>query len=196
MPQSRDIEFLYEIGSLNNVDRSWRQHLAMKCATVPEHTMRVIWLALLIARQETGADEDLIIKMAMVHDIAETRVSDLSYIQKVYVTPDENRAVSDLFAGTVFGDFENILKKYDARDSLEAKIVKDADNLDVEIELKELEERGSKLSQKWAATRRIVRDKKLYTDSARTIWDELQTSDPADWHLTSNKWYKMPDTGR
>lgn len=193
---NQDISFLYEIGSLKNVQRGWRQHLGIDCATVLEHTMRVVWLALILARKEGGVDENKIIKMALVHDLAETRISDLSYVQKVYVEADERQASHDIFDGTAIQDYEIILKEFEDRISLEAKIVKDADNLELDIELKELEERGSKLPEKWQKFRRQVRDEKLYTASAKNFWDELQSSDPADWHLNHNKWLKVPEAGR
>jgi len=145
---------------------------------------------------EGGADENVIIKMAMVHDIGETRVSDLNYIQKVYVKPDEESAARDLFAGTLFSDFEDVLNWYEARDSLEAKLVKDANNLDVDIELKELANRGSQLPKKWEQNRLMVRNTKLYPSAAKTFWNELQSSDPASWHLSANKWERMPDVGK
>jgi len=141
---NRDIEFLFEIGSLNNLQRGWEQHFGMKCASIPEHTIRVIWLALIIARREGGADENKIIKMGLVHDISETRTADQSYVQKVYVEADEDKSAKDLFSNTNLEDFyEDALLEYEKRESLEAKIVKDADNLDIDMELKELEERGS-----------------------------------------------------
>ena len=193
----RDIEFLFEIGTLRNVERGWRQHLGMECASDPEHSFRVAFLALMLARKEGVKDEGKIIKMALVHDLAETRVSDHSYIQKVYVTSDEDRAAKDLFAGVSLGDLcSDILAEYEARKTPEAKIVKDADNLDVDLELKELDERGSKLPAKWVGTRRLVRDKKLYTESAKKFWDELQKADVASWHLVANKWEKIPDAGK
>ncbi|MBI4993070.1 MAG: hypothetical protein HZC26_02960 [Candidatus Magasanikbacteria bacterium] len=79
---------------------------------------------------------------------------------------------------------------------MEAKIVKDADNLDVDVELREMAERGSKLPEKWQKFRRFVRDEKLYTASAKKLLDEIQDSDPADWHLSNNKWLKIPNAGR
>lgn len=42
---NNDINFLFEIGSLRNMQRGWRQHLGMDCANVHDHTIRVIWLA-------------------------------------------------------------------------------------------------------------------------------------------------------
>lgn len=197
MPQNSDLNFLYEIGSLKNLERGWRQNLAMDCASVLEHTMRVIWLALIIARREGGgADENLIIKMALVHDLPEARVSDLNYVPKMYIEADEARAGHDLFSGTIVEDYETNLKDFEERFSLEAKIVKDADNLDVDVELREMAERGSKLPEKWQKFRRFVRDEKLYTASAKKLWDEIQDSDPADWHLNNNKWLKIPNAGR
>ena len=89
------------------------------------------------------------------------------------------------------------LHQYEERDSIEAKIVKDADNLDVDLELKEIEEmglvnqpNGKKLN------RRMVRDTKLYTESAKKIWDEIQNSDPSNWHRNMNKWITDPNAGK
>ena len=193
----RDIEFLFEIGTLKNMDRGWKQHYAMDCASDLEHSFRVAMLALILARKEGVTDEGKILKMALIHDLAETRVSDLSYVQKVYVTTDEERAAHDLFEKTSLQDLnETILKEYEERKTIEAKIVKDADNLDIDIELKEFEERGSKLPAKLAASRKMVRDEKLYTNSAREFWDDLQKSDVSSWHLMANKWHKIPDAGK
>lgn len=84
--------------------------------------------------------------MALVHDLPETRTSDLSYVQKVYVKADDDTAAKDSLAKTMFEDFYSvILNEYEKRESIEAKIVKDADNLDVDLEMKELEERSSML---------------------------------------------------
>ncbi|MCE9540948.1 HD domain-containing protein [Candidatus Kaiserbacteria bacterium] len=195
--KKRDIEFLYEIGTLRNTDRAWKQHLAMKVATDPEHCFRVAFIALLLAEAEGVKNHEKIIKMALVHDLAETRTSDFNYIQKVYVEADEKSAARDLFAGTVFRTlFADVLHEYEERKCIEAKIVKDADNLDVDLELKELEERGSQLRTKWRASRRLVRDKKLYTKSAKKLWDDIQKSDVSSWHLKANKWYKIPHAGK
>jgi putative hydrolase of HD superfamily len=193
---ARDIEFLYEIGSLRNIPRAWIQHLATDCASTLEHTLRVVFLALLIARKEGVKDEETIIKMALIHDLAEARTADLAYVHKVYTTTDDLRAAHDQFAGTAFPDLEELLKKYEKRDSIEAKIVKDADNLDIDLEMKEVQERGSLVPGKKGMMRRFVRDKKLYTKTAKKIWDEIQTSDPSSWHLKANKWKRMPSAGK
>lgn len=179
-----------------NIDRGWRQHLGMKCATVPEYTIRVIWLALMLARRIGNVHEAKVMKMAMVHDLPETRTSDLSYDQKVYVKENEEQAAQDIFESTSLTDYFDVLKEYMARESIESQIVKDADNLDIDIELKELDERGSKAPVKWVNNRRLVREEKLYTQVAKDFWDDLQGADPADWHLHSNKWRQIPGAGK
>lgn len=193
----KDIDFLYEIGSLRNVQRGWRQHLGVDVANVLEHSFRVMMIALILARNEKVKDEEKIMKMVLVHDMAETRTSDLSYIQKVYVKADEGKSSKHLFENTSLQNLEEtVLKEYEERKSIEAKIVKDADNLDVDIELKELETRGHTLPKKWRTQRKMVRDEKLYTKSAKKMWDLIQKSDSEDWHMTINKWIKIPNAGK
>lgn len=193
----KDIDFLYEVGSLRNVQRGWRQHFGVDVANVLEHSFRVMIIALIIARNEKVKNEEKIMKMVLVHDLAETRTSDLSYVQKVYVNADEERSAKDLFENTILQDLEEtVLAEYEERKSIEAKIVKDADNLDVELELKELQTRGHQLPKKWRFIRKKVRDEKLYTKSAKKLWDLIQKSDSEDWHMTINKWIKIPNAGK
>jgi putative hydrolase of HD superfamily len=197
MSINRDIELLYEIGSLRNVPRGWRQHLGMDCASDLEHTMRVVFLALMIGRREGNVDEAKILKMALVHDLPETRVSDHSYVQKVYVTNiDEDGAARDMFQDTCLPDYLEIFREFERRESLEAKIVKDADNLDIDLEFKELEEKGSKIPEKHRPFRELIRREKLYTQAARDLWDAIEKSDPSSWNLTMNKWLRVPDAGK
>lgn len=193
----RDIEFLYEVGSLKHMQRAWRQHIGLDVANDLEHTMRVIWLSLILARSEGVKSEEKIIKLAMIHDIGETRTRDHNYMQRVYVDSHEEKAAKHLFNKTSLEDFSgDLLHEYEKRVSLESQIVKDADNLDVDLELRELANQGSKMLTKWRKTRRLIRDEKLYTQSAKDLWDELDKVDVTDWHMTANKWYKIPSAGK
>ena len=193
--KKKDLELLFEMGSMHNIQRGWRQHLGMDCFNILEHSYRVIWIALILARAEGVKNEEKIMKMALIHDLPETRVSDLSYVQKVYASGDEKLACKEMLEGSSVNDFYGVLEQYEDRDSIEAKIVKDADNLDVDLELKEFEERGSKLPKKWEGFRRMLRDEKLYTQSAKELWDMLQTCEIADWHLQANKWLRIKNAG-
>jgi putative hydrolase of HD superfamily len=188
----RDLDFLYEIATLRNVPRGWRQHLGMDCASVLEHIVRVAFLALIIARHEK-ADENKVLKMALFHDLPEARVSDLSYVQKVYASADEERATADMLSGTSLEDFTGLFGEEQKRETLEAKIVKDADNLDIDLELRELASIGSPLPEKWKHIRKAVRDKKLFTKTAKKIWYYIQNSEVHAWHLSMNKYLTGKD---
>ncbi|MDD5050920.1 MAG: HD domain-containing protein [Candidatus Pacebacteria bacterium] len=187
---SRDLQFLFEIGTLRNIERVWKQYIGLSVGNVLEHTVRVAFLALLIARKEKVKNEEKILKMALIHDLAETRVSDHMYVHKVYVTADEERAARDLFKGTLFNDlYADVLREYEERKTIESKIVKDADNLEVDLELKELEARGSTVREKLAISRKIVRGR-LYTQAAKKLWDEIQKADVHGWHINADEWFK------
>lgn len=191
----RDIELFFEIGSLCNMARGWTQHTGMHTASVSEHMYRVMWIAIALARAE-GADESKALRMAFIHDLTETRTSDLSYVQKVYVEANEAKAAEEMFAGTSFDDYKKLLDEYESREGLEAKIVKDADNLDISFEIRELAERGSEVAKRWQKESRPIVREKLYTDAARELWDAIQDAKPDDWHLKTNKWLRQPDAGK
>ena len=187
----KDIDLLYEIGSLRHVPRGWKQHLQTDVANDLEHTIRVIYLALILARYEGIHNDEKIIKMALVHDLAETRVGDHAYVQKVYVDLFEQKAVHEILNGTSLTEFEKLIYEFEEQKTKEARIVKDGDNLDIEFELQELTERGNRLPAKWSKMRKWVRDNKLYSKSAKKLWDLILSSDPAKWHIENNKFTKQ-----
>lgn len=178
----RDVELLFEIGSLRHVQRAWTQFGGEDFANVAEHSFRVVWLALLIATSER-ADTGKVVKMAMVHDLAESRTGDLNYVNKEYVKNLESAAVTDSLSGTCFGsEMQALWVEYKNRSSLEAKIVKDADNIDCDLELSELQSKGSKLPERLKVTRERVFDQ-LHTETARLLLTKIRRSDCHDWHM-------------
>ncbi len=52
MNLKEDIKFLYEVGTLRYVDRTWKQTFGVPVANVTEHTFRVMWIAQIIAKHE------------------------------------------------------------------------------------------------------------------------------------------------
>jgi 5'-deoxynucleotidase YfbR-like HD superfamily hydrolase len=180
----RNIEFLYEIGSLRYVPRSWRQFLNKDFANVSEHIFRVMWISAIIAIEEK-ADLNKVLIMALVHDISESRVPEVHYLSRMYSKQDDESAITDTFSNTTLeSEFTALAKEYEERQTLESKIVKDADNLDVDLELREQYANGNaiKLTDDFAPMRNCVYDK-LTTQTAKEMWREIVISDPHDWHL-------------
>jgi putative hydrolases of HD superfamily len=183
-PISRDIDFLYEVGTLRYAIRTWSQFLNPNCQNLTEHLFRVIWISLVIAKHEGVTDTAKIIKMAMVHDISESRSVDVNYVSRQYADRHEEAAITDTLGGTVLSEeFLPIWEEYEHRESIESKIVKDADHLDVDLELKELEAMGNKLGKALYPSREQALESRFFTETARKMWQEIQTSDPHHWHL-------------
>lgn len=193
MTQKRDLELLYEVGCLRFLQRNWRQFLNADFSNETEHSFRVIWIAMILASYENVKDIGKVVQMALIHDVGESRSGDVHYISRLYTSRDEELAVEDVFGGTVVAnDMIALWKEYEERKTIEAKIVKDADNLDVEFELKEQEAKGETLRKYWFDARQRVY-KNLYTKSAKKMWKEIQDSSPHDWHFYARNRFTAGD---
>lgn len=184
-----DINFLFEMGNLRLIPRMWSRFHTPGFANIAEHHFRVFWIAMVIAANENTngtIDTGKIAKLCLLHDITESRVGEVDYISRQYVERKEELAITDMLDGSSIKDeFTALWHEYEVRESIESRIVKDADNLDVDFELAEQASRGGQLKERWQVMRRKVADTKLYTDSARQMYEQLLSSDPHDWHATS-----------
>lgn len=191
---SRDLEFMYEVGCLRHIQRTWKQFLNPDFENLSEHLLRVIWISLILAKYEKNVDTDKLMKMALVHDLSESRSVDSHYVSRQYVDRHEHEAITDTLDGTsVQDEFLQIWEEYEKRECIEAKIVKDADSLDVDLELKEQEFRGLRLGEDTLEGRKFVAQSKLYTEAAKHFWELIQTSNPNDWHLQGKNRFTTGD---
>ncbi len=182
----RDLEFLYEIGCMRYMPRMWQRFLNPDFQNLSEHHLRVVWLALIIAAREGKGNVEKIMKMALVHDIPESRASDVDYLARQYVKRDEEKGLKDMLEDTVLEkEFTSLWQEYEKQESIEAKIVKDADNLDVDLELREQAARGHTISGAFEYTRTFVYKSKLTTKTAKQLYRETLKSDPHSWHLNA-----------
>lgn len=179
-----DINFLFEMGGIRFIERMWRRFLRDDFANLAEHHFRMFWIAMVIAAHEKDVDTGKIAKMVLVHDIAESRAGDVDYLARQYVERNEQLAIEDMLAGTAIEkEFYALWEEYETRESLESKIVKDADNLDVDFELAEQAAKGSRLQDLWQENRTFVARNKLYTQTAKDLFDQLADANPHAWHL-------------
>ena len=186
MAKNRDVQFLYEMGTIRLIDRAWRRFLNTQSANLAEHHFRMFWIAMTIAANEKGVDTGKIAKMVLIHDIAESRTGDVDYLSRQYVVRNEELGIKDMLKGTAIEkEFMELWQEYEDRQTLEAKIVKDADNLDVDFELQEYAAQGNTLEAEFRGNRRKV-SKSLFTDTAKELYAALQSGEnsPHDWHTT------------
>jgi putative hydrolases of HD superfamily len=188
MKKNRDVELLYELGTLRFLQRTWEQFLTPEFANIVEHMYRMTWIAMIIARHEVQVDEARVIKMCLVHDITESRGVDRNYLKKHYSTSDEILAAEHTLEDTVFADeFLELRKEFEEAKTIEAKIANDADKLDCSLELKEQESRGNTFYALKKEFRQQIVYPKLFTKKAKKLWHEIENSNPHDWHIIAKR---------
>lgn len=168
---------LFQAKMLKEIPRSGYHYLGAGHESIAEHTFVTTFIAYVMTQLESGIDALRLISMALVHDLAEARMGDLNTVQKEYVTADEHKAVSEMSRRLPFGGtLSELIDEFNAGQTVEAKLVKDADQLSFILDLKALSDIGYKPPHKWlpAVVQRLQTDagKKLAETILNTAWDE------------------------
>lgn len=147
----RIAEFLFETMLLKRVHRTGYQFLGPGKESVAEHTFGVMCIAWTLAQMTPKANKGRLLAMCLVHDLPEARMGDLNYVQKRYVAANEKLAVDHMTRGLPFGpDIRALIDEFNTRDTLEACLAHDADQLAFLIDLKSLSDMGYAAPEKWA----------------------------------------------
>ncbi|MBW1674306.1 MAG: HD domain-containing protein [Deltaproteobacteria bacterium] len=181
--------FLFEIGILKKTPRSGYQFLGTGNESVAEHSFRVAVIGYLLAKNEPKADMQKVVLMSLFHDFHEARTGDHNYVNKRYVTVNENKAVNDLARKLSFGqEIVSLIDEFNSRETIEAQLSQDADQLDFILELKRQQDLGNISAAEWLkySVKRLITDC-LITDFAKTLADEIVTTDSSDW------WFKKKE---
>ena len=172
------INFLFEVGMLKKTPRTGYQFLGSGRESVAEHSFRTAVIGYLLSQQEPGADTYKITLMCLFHDFHEARTGDHNYVNKKYVKVDEDKAVQDLSKNLPFGDdIISLTREFNEGDSLEARISRDADQLDLILELKEQQDLGNRSAKDWLG----YALKRLQTESAKRLAEEAMNTTYTDW---------------
>lgn len=178
--------FLFEVGMLAHTPRSGFHFLRSNKQSVAEHINRVAYIGYTLAMLEDddSVDPARVMKMCLLHDLAETRTSDLNWMNQKYVESNEAQAVDDLIADLPFADdIKKTIETYEERKSMESKLAKDADSLELLLTLKEMIDIGNKKAETWLPS--LL--KRLLTDSGRELAKEILKTESDDW------WYGNKD---
>lgn len=124
-------------------------------------TVTAMFLADRIKARGVGIDIERVLKMALLHDWAETRVGDMPRTATRYFgaevrTRAETAAFADIVStiGVAESEYQNLYQDYEQRESLEARLVKAADIIDLLIQAYALEHAGAKgLEEFWEVAR-------------------------------------------
>ena len=171
---------LFEAAQLKRTPRSGFNFLGAGHESVAEHTFCTLFIAWVMAKMEPDVDTLRLISMCLVHDLPESRIGDINYLQKKYVNADETAALKDLAAGTDMGpDISGLVEEFNHCESLEARLAKDADQISLILELKTLEDIGFDAPRKWFP--HVL--KRLQTDTGKQIAAAIAQTDWDAWWL-------------
>lgn len=174
----RTVEFLFEMGMLKKTPRTGYQFLGSGGESVADHSFRTAVIGYTLASYEPDVDRNKVVSMCLFHDFAEARTGDHNYVNKKYVKVDEERAVRDQVRDLIFGeDIVALTREFNSGDTLEARLSRDADQLDLILELKEQLDLCNPNAKDWLS----FAVKRLVTKSARELSREILTTHSTEW---------------
>jgi putative hydrolase of HD superfamily len=174
----RIVEFLFEVGMLKRTPRSGWQFLGTGSESVAEHVYRTTMIAFVLARLDGTVDADKVLRLALAHDLPETRTGDLNYVNQKYNTADEARAADDMTRGLPFGkELRELMTEYRDENTPEAILAHDADQLEMLLELKEKLDSGCRAADDW--TPFVLR--RLRTEEGKLLAEQILDGDSASW---------------
>ncbi len=191
----RSAQFLFEVGMLKRTPRTGYQFLGSGSESVADHSFRTAVIGYVLASQEPDADLNKVILMCLFHDLPEARTGDHNYVNKRYVRADEERAIRDQVRELLFGDeIISLTQEFNTDDTLEARLARDADQLDLILELKEQLDLGNPSARDWLS----FAVKRLLTGSAKGLAQEILTTDRSEWWFDKQTdwWVNGPNNQR
>jgi len=174
------VNLLFTANILKDIPRSGYHFLGAGKESVAEHSFSVSFIAFVMSQMEPDVDALRLIAMALVHDLPEAKTGDLNYVQKKYVTADENKAVRDITKNLPFGTkLADLIEEFNACRSKESKLAHDADQLALILDLKSLLDIGFDPPKKWLP----FALKRLQTETGRTLADSIMRTEWDAWWL-------------
>ncbi len=184
--------FLYEMGLLKRYKRTgWLIAGIDNPESVAEHSFRTAIIGYLLAVME-GVDPAKTAALCLFHDTQETRIGDVPSVGKGYVVTAPNPEVTaDQVAGfpaEVGQAVRKLVDEYEARQSAEARLAKDADKLECLIQAREYQAQGHDDVPPWIETSAAA----LQSGSARQLAEACQQVPPRQWWKAFAESYPTP----
>ncbi|MDZ7581407.1 MAG: HD domain-containing protein [Deltaproteobacteria bacterium] len=175
---SRVADFLFQSRILKEIPRSGFAFLGSGKESVAEHTYSTAVIAFVMAQQEDDVDAGRLISMCLVHDLTEARLGDLNTVNKTYVSCAVDRALKDSLQDLPFGAaVEDLIREFEANQTPEARLARDADQLALIMELKALADIGCRPPEKWLP--KVV--ERLQTASGRRLAEDILQTPWDNW---------------
>ncbi len=181
------VNFLFEVGMLKRTPRTGFQFLGSGYESVAEHSFRTVCIAYVLADKIGNINRERLILISLFHDFLEARTGDLNYMNKKYVSVDEKKALKEAIEGLPFADeLSDLVTDYIEQRSLEAKLAKDADNLELLLQLKEQKDLGNPYADDWIR----FTMQRLITEVGKELGETILNTDSTHWWFDkSSDWW-------
>lgn len=184
----RKVNFILESRALKHTEKTSKVFLKNPIPeSIAEHSFCTTIIGWVLAKM-AKADEDRIIKMCLIHDLAEVRGGERNLINKFYNPPVPDEKITE----EIVNDYNlknfsiiELLKEFNKEESIEAKLAKDADIISQMLIEKEALDLGNKKAQRWLDTSL----KRLKTKEGQKIGKMLYKIDSDKWWLELVKKY-------
>lgn len=184
---TQTVDFIYETAIHSKTPRSGLWFLGSGEQSVAEHLFHTAMIAYALASLEPKADKKKAVLMALFHDIGEGRTSDHNYVHQRYGRLAEGDAVADISKSIPFGaEILSLFKEEQERKTLEAQIVKDADQLEWISTLRAEEAKGNTKAKGWIK----IALKRLKTSSGKKLGALMVKTHPDSWWFNAgDSWF-------
>nr|WTA69442.1 HD domain-containing protein [Micromonospora sp. NBC_00855] len=175
------MNFIFEAGVLKRAARTgWWFAGVKQPESIAEHSFRTALIGMMLAAME-GADPARVSMLCTLHDTQETRITDIPHIAKRYLTAVPNTAVTADQVGACPPAVADVITaavaEYEAGETLEAVVARDADKLECLVQAVEYRHQGIDNVQRWIDSSRAA----LKTASAHRLADAALSGQPLAW---------------
>lgn len=156
MNQQQRTNLIYEAANVKRMLRTGWQRLGDNVEGVGEHSFMTAVIAYLLAKQLQANDlersrrisMEKVLIMSIFHDFHEGRTGEMDKMAKRYMTRHEDKANEDILKG-IDDELLVLLNEYEAKQTLEAQVVYEANVIAFNVECRILMERGNTHAKEW-----------------------------------------------
>jgi putative hydrolase of HD superfamily len=175
-------KLIFEAAMLKRTLRTGYAFLGSGGESAAAHSFSTAFIALLLGKMTPEADTERLVLMALIHDLPEARTGDANAVHKLYIHRNEELAFRHAVADCPFSkDLTALYLEFEKGESLEAKLARDADQIDMLVSLKEQLDCGNPNAAEWIP----FVERRLVTEQAKQLSKQILNTHWSKWWMES-----------